>query len=58
MNQLYNSFLANDIEDYIAFKCSLGYSAVSYSGNLQRFDRYCFENHPDARVVTNQILEP
>lgn len=58
MNLTYKSFLANDIEDYITLKCSLGYSATTYSGSLQRFDRYCIETHPDAHIVTKQIVEP
>ena len=58
MNSTYKSFLANDIEDYIALKCSLGYSATTYSGNLQRFDRYCIEIHPDEHILTRQIVEP
>ena len=55
MKITYMSFLKNDIEDYIKFKCSLGYSASTYNEALRRFDRFCYENYPQDVVVTEQI---
>lgn len=56
MSYIYNSFLANDIEDYIEFKCSLGYTASSYDKFLHGFDTFCSERYPEAVSVTEQMV--
>ncbi len=56
MKYAYTSFLANDIEDYIEFKCSLGYSAASYDKFLCGFDSFCREHYSNNTTVTEQIV--
>lgn len=40
----YISIFAKDIDNYIQFKCSMGYSKSTYDNALKRFDRFCAEN--------------
>lgn len=44
------------IEKYMAFRTAVGYSA--YHGKmLRRFDRYCFEFHPNADCLTKDVVK-
>lgn len=51
----YISIFAKDIDNYIQFKCSMGYSKSTYDNALKRFDRFCAENFPDANSITEDI---
>ena len=44
------------IEKYMAFRTAVGYS--TYHGKmLRRFDRYCFEFHPNADRLTKDVVK-
>ena len=51
----YISIFAKDIDNYIQFKCSMGYSKSTYDNALKRFDRFCAENFPEANSITEDI---
>ena len=51
----YISIFAKDIDNYIQFKCSMGYSKSTYDNALKRFDRFCAESFPDANSITEDI---
>lgn len=56
MKITYISFLSKDIEDYIEFKCSLGYSSSTYDAVLGRFDAFCSDGYPFGTTVTEEIV--
>lgn len=56
MSYLYSSFLSEEIQAYIEFKCSIGYSESSYDKFLRSFDVFCKENYPKEKKVTEQIV--
>lgn len=53
----YKSFLSKEIDDYITFKCSLGYSPSTYDAALGRFEAFCSQNYPNASSVTKEIVD-
>lgn len=57
MSYQYKSSFANDIQAYISLRCSLGYSRSTYDKTLCQFDRFCRENHPDEKAVTQKVTE-
>ncbi len=56
MSRSFRSRFADDIKGMVAYKMSLGHKADSYEWDLQNFDRYCAEYHPDAETLTKEIV--
>lgn len=52
----YISNFAQHIENYIQFKCSIGYSESSYRVRMKQFDRFCALHFPDADSVSEEIV--
>lgn len=53
----YISSFAALIEKYIQFKSSIGYSENSYRFRMKQFDRFCFQNFPDADIISKEIVQ-
>lgn len=51
------SAFSEQIESYLHFKCSIGYTEKSYLHRMRQFDAFCAENFPDSKIVTEEILE-
>ncbi|MBR3246159.1 MAG: tyrosine-type recombinase/integrase [Parasporobacterium sp.] len=51
----FQSGFADDLNDFIQYKRSLGYAEVSYF-NLNSFDAFCAERDPDAKELTQDIV--
>ena len=52
MSHGFTSRFAADLENMIALKVSLGYSASTYLERAHKFDRYCSMEHPEAEELT------
>ena len=52
MSHGFTSRFAADLENMIALKVSLGYSASTYLERAHKFDRYCLMEHPEAEELT------
>lgn len=57
MSYEYSSHFSDDIQTYISLKCSLGYSRSTYDRILCQFDRFCRENYPDEKTITQELTE-
>ena len=57
MSYEYKSCFAYDIQAYISLRCSLGYSRSTYEKTLCQFDRFCRENYPDEKAITQKVTE-
>jgi integrase len=53
---VYKSLFANDINAMLAFRTSLGFKKDSYEYNLGLFDRFCVANHPEASVLSRELV--
>ena len=51
------SAFSEQIERYIRFKCSIGYTEKSYLQRMRQFDAFCVANFPDSRIITEEIVE-
>ena len=56
MNDVFKSRFAERISAMLEFKEALGYSRSSYHKFLLNFDRFCYENYPDASILTQEIV--
>ncbi len=52
----YTSNFAGYIEEYIRFKCSIGYSESSYHTRMRQFDRFCTEKFPEAESISEEMV--
>lgn len=51
----YLSGFADDLNDMIALKVSLGYAESTFAERSRQFDLFCAKNHPKAAVVTEAL---
>lgn len=51
------SAFSEQIESYIRFKCSIGYSERSYTPRMRQFDAFCAMNFPEYRIISEEIVE-
>ena len=49
------SFLAQQIQDYLSFQAVAGRRSTCYDVSIYSFDRYCAKKHPDATELTQDI---
>jgi len=53
----FQSFLSTLMESYVAFRKAGGcWNEVTYGANLYIFDRYCFEQHPNAIELSQEMV--
>lgn len=52
----FKSLFAQQMEDFIQYKISLGYSRSSYEKFLALFDCFCLRNYPAERLLTQQLV--
>ena len=52
-----SSFLANEIESYIAFKINVGYQRYSFYRELYRFDRFLNERSIHSGEITYELID-
>lgn len=52
-----SSFLANEIESFIAFKVNVGYQRQSFYRELNRFDRFLNERSIQAGEITYELID-
>jgi integrase len=53
----YTSFLATQIEPFIAYRKASGNWNEYYEINLHRFENYCAENYPDAYILSQEMVD-
>lgn len=55
-NSIFISKFASDLEDFIIFRCNLGYKRTTYECPLKRLDRFLAELFPYDSVLTKDIV--
>lgn len=56
MNRGFTSIFADDLDNLISLKVSLGYSESTYLGRARQFDRYCSMKYEKADELTEGIV--
>ena len=57
MSYQYESLFAEDIKNFISFKCALGYAASSYEKFMSIFDKFCLAENPLANELTQTLVD-
>lgn len=56
MSRGFTSMFADDLDNLISLKVSLGYSEGTYLGRARQFDRYCSMKYEKAGELTEGIV--
>ena len=56
MSSVFNSLFANQLQDFLDFKTSLGFSLNSYQPHAKNFDAFCIEHYPKIYELTSDIV--
>lgn len=54
---VFKSFLSEILYDYVAYRKASGRDSVSYLLNVRHFDRYCVREYPDAKVLSQIMVD-
>lgn len=55
-NSVFVSKFASDLDDFIIYRCNLGYKRTTYECPLKRLDRFLSELFPNDSVLTKDIV--
>lgn len=53
----FNSFLADIMENYVAYRHASGRTSISYVKNLVHFDGYCAREYPQAKELQQEVVD-
>ena len=56
MSPVFNSVFANQLQEFLDFKTSLGFSLNTYRQNAKNFDAFCVEHYPEIFELTSDIV--
>lgn len=56
MNRKFDSKFADDLDNMINFKVSLGFSENTYLSRAKQLDRFCSNNYPDCDHLTEPLV--